>query len=165
MPFQEPLDDSDRRLLRDIEEHGWHAIVIDDEEPSAYVFSVGVMHTLGHPELVMFGLDHKLMHSVLWGVYRDIRAGRRFEAGGLYEGLIEQYAVAVRDVHESWHGHYLGYAQWHRRYVGKRGSLRAVQIVWPDKAGLFPWEDGCHPSVKSLQPRLDLPMPPPTGGP
>jgi hypothetical protein len=55
MPGEEPLDDSDRQVLRDIEEHGWHGIAIVDEEPSHYVFSVGVMHTLDHPELVMFG--------------------------------------------------------------------------------------------------------------
>ena len=54
---------------------------------------------------------------------------------------------------------YLGYAQWHRRYVGKRGTLCAMQIFWPDKAGLFPWEMGCDRSVALLQPRLDLPRP------
>jgi hypothetical protein len=156
MSFDEPLDDTDRRVLADIEEHGWHAIAINDEDPSPYVFSVGIMHTLGHPELVMFGLDPELMHDVLWTAYRDVQSGRRIDADGLYEGLIEGYAVAAREVHGSWHAHYLGYAQWHRRYVGKRGTLRAMQLVWPDKAGRFPWEDGCHASVVDLQPRLDL---------
>ena len=156
MSTEMPLDDSDRQVLRDIEAHGWHGVLIEDDEPSTYVFSVGVLHTLDHPEFVMFGLDAKLMHQVIWGAYRFVQGGRRFETEGLYEDLLEWYAVAIRTVHLSWHAHYLGYAQWHRRYVGKTGSLRAVQIVWPDKAGLFPWEPGCHPSVIALQPRLDL---------
>src|SRR5690242_8007082 len=109
------LDDSDRRLLRDIEQYGWHGVAIDDDDPSEYVFSVGFMHTLNHPELVMFGLDRKLMHSVLWDAFRQIESGRRMDVEGLYEDLIERYAVAIREVDRTWHPHYLGYAQWHRR--------------------------------------------------
>jgi hypothetical protein len=49
-----------------------------------------------------------------------------------------------------------GYAMWHRRYVGKIGTLEAVQCVWPDKAGLFPGEPGCDAEVEALQPDLTL---------
>ena len=47
-----PEDDYDRKLLADIKSHGWHLIGIDDDdEGPAYVFSVGMFHTLGHPEI------------------------------------------------------------------------------------------------------------------
>ena len=153
------LDDSDHRVLRDVDEHGWHAVVINDQEPSPFVFGVGVMHTLDHPDLIMFGLDVTLMHGLLWGVYREIARGRRFDGDCLYDGVLEGFAIATRRAHPSWHPHYLGYAQWHRRYLHARGTLQAVQLVWPDKAGLFPWDDGCHSSVVALQPRLDQPKP------
>src|SRR3954469_7825386 len=153
------LDDCDLRLLADVEKHGWHGVVINDDEPSAYMFSVGVMQTLDHPELVMFGLAVDVMHSLLWNVYREIVGGRRFDEDGLYDGIVEGFAIAVRRVHPTWHPHYLGSAQWHRRYLKARGTLQAVQLIWPDKAGRFPWEEGSHQSVRALQPRLDLPKP------
>ncbi len=153
------LDDHDRIVLRDIAEHGWHAVQINDERPSPFVFSVGIPHTLGHPELVMFGPDQKLMHGLMWDVYREIAGGRRFDADGLFDGILDRCAIAVRRVEPSWHPFYLGYAQWHRRYLGKRGTLEAVQLVWPDMQGRFPWEDGCDAAALELQPRLDQPMP------
>jgi hypothetical protein len=159
MPNDPSLDDSDRQLLADIVQHGWHGITVNDDEPAPFEYAVGFEQTLEHPAVIIFGLRSELMHSVLWGIFNDIKSGRRFEEEALYEDVLGGCAVAVRSVHESWHPRYLGYAMWHHRYAGRAGSLRAVQIVWPGKLdGLFPWERGCNEEVVRRQPRLDLPM-------
>src|SRR5205823_13640721 len=107
-------DDADRRVLRDIEEHGWHAVQVVDDDPAPFICSVGVMQTLKRPELVIFGLEIQLMHRVLWTLYREIKMGRRFDDEPLHDRILVGYPVAARIAHRSWHPRYLGYAMWHR---------------------------------------------------
>lgn len=104
--------------------------------------------------MTLFGLAIPLMAKVLNGMGREIRSGRAFSEPVLYEGLLERYACKIRPVAERFHSEYLGFAMWHRRYLGQIGTLRAVQCLWPDKQGLFPDEAGCHPRMLDLQPLL-----------
>jgi hypothetical protein len=103
--------------------------------------------TLGHPEIVIFGLDHKLSATIINIIGKEIRSGRPFREAGLYEGLIEGFACKIRPVSKSSHKDYLGYAMWYRRHIGQAGTLEAVQLLWPDKAGLFPDEPGCDAGI------------------
>lgn len=115
------------------------------------------MHTLAHPEVIMFGLDIELMANVINGIGREISTGRRFDEPGLYEGLIENFACKFLPISTMQHPLFLGYAMWHRRYVGHPGDLRAVQCFWPDKSGRFPDEEGCNEHVVQRQPLLQAP--------
>lgn len=152
------LDESEQRVIDDIARVGWHLIGVEaDEEGPGFVYSIGMMPTLNHPEVIMFGLRTELMVSVINGMGDAIRGGRPFCEPVLYEGLLEGYACKIIPVHESQHPEYLGYAMWHRRYLGRIDDLQAVQCVWPDKAGLFPDEPGCHPYVVTVQPMLNVP--------
>ena len=68
--------------------------------------------------------------------------------------MIEGFACKCLPVAERHHAEYVGYAMWHRRRVGRIGTLQVLQLIWPDKAGLFPDEAGCNPKVVELQPLL-----------
>lgn len=152
------LDRSEQRVVDDIEKCGWHLIMVNaDEKGPGFVYSIGFMHTLGHPEIIMFGLEGKLMGNLINGMGDQIRKGRNFAELGLFEDLLEGYACKLIEVQNRWHTEYLGYAMWHRRYVGRIGSLKALQCLWPDKAGKFPDEPGCAPHVVNLQPLLGTP--------
>lgn len=153
------LDHVDRRVLADVEKYGWHCVKLFDDDPSQFAYSIGLMHTHDHAELVIFGLKLESMHSILSNIARDIRGGRRFEEEILYDGILDGCSIAVKRVHPSWHSRYLGYAMWHRRHVGRAGDLRTVQIVWPDLSGLFPWDEKFNGSLRKLQPRMELPIP------
>lgn len=151
-------DKSDQKVINDIAQFGWHLVMVNaDEEGPGFVYSVGFLHTLGHPEVVMFGLDGNLMGTVINNMGRQIREGRNFAELGLFEDLLEGYACRLIEVHESHQRVYLGYAMWHCRHVGRAGSLRALQCLWPDRQGRFPDEPECHPQVASLQPVLSSP--------
>ena len=102
----------------------------------------------------MFGLARQLMGTVINDMGRQVRAGRNFTELGLFEDLLQSYACKMIRVHERWHREYLGYAMWHRRHVGKIGTLEALQCLWPDKSGKFPGEEGCHSEVVARQPLL-----------
>lgn len=149
------LDRSEQRVVDDIARHGWHLMgVLADHDGPGLVYSIGLMETLGHPEIIIFGLDHTLMATVVNSVGKEIRAGRPFREEGLYEGLVQGFACKLKPVAQRFHTDYFGYAMWHRRHVGKIGTLEAVQCLWPDKQGIFPDEIGCNPHIVQLQPLL-----------
>ena len=85
---------------------------------------------------------------------KDIRSGRTFIEPVLYTGLIEKYASKTAPVAARFHDAYFGFALWHRHHIGKIHTREAIQCLWPDKAGLFPDEAGCHLAIVQLQPRL-----------
>ena len=149
------LEKGERKIIEDVASFGWHLVmVMEDKRGPGFVYSVGMEHTLSHPEIIMFGLGLDLMATIINDMGREIRKGRNFSELGLFNGLIENYACKVIEVDAKWHPEYLGYAMWHARYRGRAGTLRVVQCLWPDKAGLFPDEVECHPEVKRLQPLL-----------
>jgi hypothetical protein len=147
------LDETEENILADVDRHGWSVICVPEcaESPS-FVYSIGMMHTLDHPEIIVFGLDIDLMWRIINGIADDIRTGRSFADPGLYEGAIEGFACKVRPAGEAHHTTYLGYAMWHRRHVGQIGTLRTVQCLWPDRNGIFPDERGCDPDAVRLHP-------------
>lgn len=149
------LDETEQNILTDIGRYGWSLIGVPEcAEGPSFVYSIGMMHTLDHPEVIMFGLDIELMWRIVNDIGADVRNGRRFIDTGLYEGVIEGFACKVKPVAEAHHTTYLGYAMWHRRHVGRIGTLRAVQCLWPDRDGVFPDEQNCDPDVVRLQPLL-----------
>ena len=54
-------------------------------------------------------------------------------------------------VDKSWYKAYFGYGYW----FNGTWDFPALQIVWPDKQALFPWEDDFNPNWKWGQPLLD----------
>jgi len=148
-------DKTEQRILDDIIRFGWHLIMIhaDDEGPG-FAYPIGMMETLGHPEIIMFGLEPRLTATVINDIGRQVRDGRNFAELGLFEDLLKNYACKFIRVEDRWRPRYLGYAMWHRRHLGKTGTLEALQCLWPDKAGRFPDEEGCDTEIVMLQPIL-----------
>jgi hypothetical protein len=157
-------DPREQRVLDDIAKFGWYDICVEeDEEGPGFNYTVGLMLKFGHPEIIIFGQKKTLLYAVLWIAVQDIEKGRQFVEPGLYEDLLHGYACYAKPVHPSQHRAYLGYAMWFCRHCGQPGTLKAVQLFWPDKAGKFPWEVECHPSVCNLQPLLDKQVQGPEG--
>ncbi|WP_158265276.1 DUF4262 domain-containing protein [Blastopirellula marina] len=150
-----PDDDSDRKLLADIQEFGWHLVAIqDDEEGPAYVFSVGLYHTLGHPEICIFGLsDVQIMGQIINDIGDRVRAGRSFADGDVSTEILADYSCMFRKVSPSWYREYFGYDRWY--YEGDDFPL--LQCVWPDKSGYYPWQAEYNSQLLWAQPILDEP--------
>lgn len=154
--MHDELDETDLRVRADIERYGWHVALVppDEATPGAvgWAFTIGLEQTLGHPELVVFGLESALAHGLLNRAAASVRRGWRFAPGQRYDGLLEGYACAAREIDRRWHGVFLGNAQWH--YRGDRFS--ALQLFWPDPAKRYPWEEGFAEAWRQDQPLLFL---------
>jgi hypothetical protein len=145
------LDDNDRQLLGDVEEHGWHVVLIADEDSvPGWAFSVGLFQTFRHPEITVFGLPVELAHHVINGIGEDIKNGKPFKAGAQYPDILEGVECAIRHVEPIWYRPFLGYATWY--YHGL--DFPCLQCVWPDKQQRFPWEKGFKKEWLAKQPLL-----------
>jgi len=143
-----------------VREHGWFAASVYDDNPP-FLYSIGLMQTWDHPELIVFGLDSRDAHALFSGLIREIRAGRSFAQPGIYTvPLAEDFPVGIRRVHQTKHALYLGFAMGYCRSLGRTGELEAVQVFWSDPGGRFPFDVGCDFRVYQCQPRLDIALTP-----
>ena len=148
-------DEIEQQALDAIKQHGWHLIIVpDDEEGPGFVYSVGMMQTLNHPEIIMFGLDSDLMVDVIDGMGNEIRKGRRFADPGLFDDFLKGYPCKTIPMAKRWHAEYMRYAMWHHKHTGQASVFQAVQCLWPDKQGRFPDDPRCHADVVAAQPLL-----------
>jgi hypothetical protein len=147
----EPEDESDRQLLADVRQYGWHCVLIEDD-PSGpqFCFTVGFYASRRHPEVILFGLDAKRAHGLLWCIWRAIDDGRQFEPYGVYDDIAESASLAFVPVRKKYYREYLGYVRWFYR----SDDVPVFQCVWPDKEGNFPWQPGYDKTFEDFQPIL-----------
>jgi hypothetical protein len=139
-PDKTKLDATDRKVLADVEKHGWHCLHVHDEGRLPYwSFSIGVFQTWQHPELVVFGLRDTVAHELLSHLVARVKAGEIFSGDRDYGDVLEGFACRFMDVDPEWYGTFLGYAQW---FYETEHGFPVLQLVWPDKQGRYPWEDG-----------------------
>jgi hypothetical protein len=141
-----------------VKKHGWFAASVEDAEPP-FLYTIGLVATYGHPELIIFGLQPRTAHSVLTDISGQIGRGVSFAAEATYPGILAgEFSIGIRSVHPSHHPVYLGYAMGYCRYIGRTDQLSAVQIFWPDDNGKLPWDANSDADIAARQPRLDIPL-------
>ena len=152
------MSDYERTIEDNVREHGWFCVAVVDPEGNdpAFAYSVGFNETLGTPEVIVFGLDHELMHAMLWTAFRQVREGRALHDGDRWGGLLDGFDCILKTVDPTnIVPEYFNSAIWYHGDPATHGLLEASQIVWPDAdTGRFPWDPGCPPLVRELQPAL-----------
>jgi Domain of unknown function (DUF4262) len=152
------MDDEIAEIVR---QYGWYAANVNDHDPP-FVYTIGLMETYRHPELIIFGLEGDNAHALFSGLVRGMRAGQSYVTPGVHTVTLggDEHRVGFRRVDPSQHPLYLGFAMGFLTNVGRIGELEAMQAYWPDSDGRFPFEAGCDLGVCQLQPRLDLALTP-----
>ncbi|MBL8809658.1 MAG: DUF4262 domain-containing protein [Planctomycetaceae bacterium] len=143
-----PKDKYDRAVLGDIERVGWSVICINDGS-TPYQFSVGMFHTLKHPEIIILGLKQEVGGYIINQIGGTIALGKTIKPDVLNEDYTNtgNYFKTVDPVHYT---EYCGYAKWLYRGSG----FPMYQCVWPLKSGLYPWDAGYPPEGAEIQPLL-----------
>jgi hypothetical protein len=146
-----PFVNSDEKVIADVAEFGWHVIKVpEDVEGPAFAFTIGLTKTFAHPEVIIFGLALSTMHGTLNNIGALVRAGKRFEPGDVTQELLKRYACEFVRVPRSAYPDFFGSAC--RFYGGD--AFEALQCVWPDRGGRFPWDDAVDDAVRRCQPLL-----------
>jgi hypothetical protein len=124
--------------------------VMPDTVGPGWSYSVGLFQTLRHPELVVFGLPSSVTQPIINDLGERIRSGAQFQHGARDSEVLEKHAVQFVGIPESAFETHLGYALWFYR----RKPFPALQVVWPDRKGILPWEAGFDVTLHALQPVL-----------
>jgi hypothetical protein len=134
-------DDYERDIAWHVQSHGWSVVALPEEHGlPGWAYTVGIWHTLGMPELCVFGLRVRDMHHWLNEVGARVRAGLRPGPGTVVDNVLDGGPVVVRPVHETWHVDLFAFAlDFYRR------PPPVVQLVWS------------HVGAADRQPSLWLP--------
>lgn len=140
MPNEEQLFAAMRNHIETV---GWAVTGVFDADPP-FAYTVGLTEK-GRPELFMSGLDINVMALIL----NDIAANENPVIGDVLEGYVGngyKLAVVAADPKAA--------AVAVPRAMYGRDKVRALQIVWPDKKGRFPWDKRyrIRPRKQSLYP-------------
>jgi len=146
-----PEDDGDRQLLSDVRSFGWHLIGIEaDDEGPAFAYTVGLYHSFGHPEFVVFGLPVTTLFGILNALSEAVKAGDRFCGNEETDRALDDLNVQLREVDPACYREYLGYARW----LYASNDFPVLQCIWPDSRQYYPTEAGFDPRLSGLQPLL-----------
>lgn len=143
-----PFDDYIRRGREIIARHGWmvQAVLPDDKQPS-YSYTVGLSQSpTFHPEIFLVGFHPEQARPLLNGAGEHVRNGRRFDRATLADEIIEGYPAAFMPIKSR---STVRHSNAGRAILGR--AFDGVQLILPDAAGLFPWEDGCDPQYETVQ--------------
>jgi hypothetical protein len=150
----EPDGEYDEQLMANIAAHGWHFVHVAAEENSPpFVFTIGLFEKRNHPEIILMGLPPQAAHGILNVLMVKIfGGGERMEPFARHDDVTETFPITFVPVAFEHYEEYLGYANWY--YGSLPGPYPALQLVWPDKSGKFPWEPGYEEAFHALQPIL-----------
>jgi hypothetical protein len=156
MPPQ-PENEGDRKLLADVATYGWHVMnVLEAKDSPPFSYTIGLHHSYSHPELIILGLPDEVAHPTLNIAGEAIKTGKRYLVGELYDEFLESYKTTFRAVPLRQYPPYLGFARWF--YDGD--TFPALQLVYPDRFGRWPWNPEVSAGFLQAQPVLaDAPVP------
>lgn len=143
---------------RIIGERGWMAlgVIPTQEHPvESFTYTMGLWRSYDHPELVIVGMNPQNSHGIFSEAVARIQGGARFEGGVEYDDLLQgvagrPYPTAFRQVSASIRDEKMSGARRWNAYE----DFPALQLVYPDPRGLFPWDDGYDRNF--IQPLLSI---------
>ena len=125
--------------------------VFEEGEPPL-IYTVGRLYHLGAPELAVMGLPLESAGGILNQMTRE-EIGRN---DGEVCAKLANFPLAFRVVHpDRWTNSTFATAVRFYTALGwPPSALQALQMVWPDPAGKFPWEAGWDRKYDAYQPKL-----------
>ncbi|SME95274.1 DUF4262 domain-containing protein [Pseudobacteriovorax antillogorgiicola] len=144
--------ESEKAIVSDVEEYGCHLCYIpSDGYLPSFAYTIGLHKTYGHPEVIVFGLSKELLCYILNHVHEAVKQGNSFVAQNQYDEFLEGYTVKLIEVAKEHYRDYVGFGGWYY----KAFDFPLLQVVWPDKMSVWPWEESFNKDWKFLQPLLD----------
>lgn len=130
------------KLLKIVETHGWavQTVLSDGLKPS-YSYTVGLSKR-GLPEMLIVGVDQKFAQTILNNAVAKLVDGKITGRKGELVSELANMPLAPR---LSSDGVIEEFALGARRYARETGhSMSLIQLVLPDRTGLFPWDAECE---------------------
>jgi hypothetical protein len=145
------LDQHEQKFVQQIREHGWFGTHVgaDDEGPG-FCYTTGFWLRFRFPEVILFSMSRETAQDTFWHIYRELEAGRRLPVGEPTGEIFENAAAVLLPVALEQYEAHLGWSRW---FYGN-DSFECLQLVFPDRAGEFPWMSGSSADFRAAQPDL-----------
>jgi hypothetical protein len=145
------LDEAERSFVDGIRQHGWmQTQALDEDDKPGFCFTTGFEASIGHPEILAFKIDKRVANETFWVLFRCAQNGKPVPRAVRTGGILPDDDAYVFPVARRHYANYLGWSRWFYR----GDDFECLQIVWPDEAGVFPWEDGFDSKYADAQ--IDL---------
>jgi hypothetical protein len=135
-----------QRLRDRIGKRSWTVLeVLPDQGGPVFYYTVGLT-AMGLPELLVFGLDPATGQKALENVAEKLVRGLPAVDGILVRDVLRNVPVSLREMRQV-------KADSHMRYANEffPGAVRGMQVIWPDTAGVFPWQQNFDQSMAVYQ--------------
>ena len=113
---------------------------------------MGLTKTYNHPELIVFGLNPQtaatLLHVSIYKIIEANETTNKIKIDHIYKDIATlplKFKTVKQELAEE-------YLTMHKKQ--KFENLKALQMVWPDKSGVFPDQNGYDPKFVDAQPLL-----------
>lgn len=145
--------ETEQLISQNIKEHGYHIGVVDgDDYLPSFAFSIGLYKTYNHPEVILFGLPKEIMQVALNTICQNVQKKQVYSIGTEYNDLLNKYPVQFVEVQKENYFNYLDYCKY---FYNDTDNFPALQLIWTDKKGHFPWDKAFDEEWKFNQPLLN----------
>lgn len=152
-----PDDAATKKLIADLRDrvarNGWTMMfVFPENEPGgdpSFCYTIGLTEKFDHPEIFLVGFNAETSAELLRNIVDRVYAGERFEEPSISERVFADYDAALRPITEE--------SSFKRSNIGMKvlgRAFPAVQLFYPDAQGKFPWDNGCHHGLATVQTSL-----------
>ena len=143
----------DLNLIKEQMDRFGHSIIsmnASDYLPS-FAYTVGLLESKNHPEIICFGLAPELLKDILNDVVQLIKFSGALKLDHDYGNIFKNSRASFLKVDQRNITDYFKVAE----LVYKSDDIQAIQLIWTDTQNLFPWEVGFNQKFKFKQPLLD----------
>jgi len=138
-------------VLRNIKDYGWHFThVFGDDNGPSFSYSVGVLASYNHPEIILFGLPQEAAHGLVSLIASRAATGDPVDLSLPSDEIIPGFSCVFVKVSRANRQEYALSDCW--LYQGSNFPM--YQLVWASTEGLFPWHPDAPESFRWSQPVL-----------
>ena len=143
----------EQQILNNIQRSGWHCNAVGAGESfPTFVYTVGLTHSFGHPELIIIGLAPASAHGILSKIVERLTAAADSDSASKESGPADEPWTCVA-VPESSRSELALSAVWYNEGT----DFPMNQVVWPCPNGHFPWDEEADIAFVDSQPVLGNP--------
>lgn len=144
------------QLIRDhIEEFGLSVVgtwLSTDDGDLSMTYSIGITESTGEPEIIVMGLETKQAQGFINRYYQLIKSGDT-PVPGTPTDQLASIPMQTREVDiDSYKDHL---CQAYEFNIQNNNEIKAVQLVFPDGNGRWPWDENATESFKKVAHILD----------
>ena len=145
------LDEQEQSAINNIEKYGCHVMHIFAEGSlPSFTYSVGIFGKTKQPEIIVMGLKREVAHVIVNDYNDMVKEGKVFKPRRSYSDFLDGFDVQFITVDKEHYKEHFGWDIWY--YEGN--SFPVLQLVFPDKSGIWPWDENASEEFKRYQPVL-----------